>query len=89
MQTLNCKGALIDLSVPKVMGIINATPDSFYDGGKTVTLNEILRQAEGMLNEGAAFLDIGRFITRPSADVVSATERLIKDHGMHIHSESD
>ncbi len=76
MQTLNCKGALIDLSVPKVMGIINATPDSFYDGGKTVTLNEILRQAEGMLNEGAAFLDIGGYSSRPGADDVSETEEL-------------
>ena len=76
MQTLNCKGALIDLSVPKVMGIINATPDSFYDGGKTVTLNEILRQAEDMLNEGAAFLDIGGYSSRPGADDVSETEEL-------------
>tara|TARA_B110000285_G_scaffold187648_1_gene213518 strand:- start:5286 stop:6119 length:834 start_codon:yes stop_codon:yes gene_type:complete len=76
LQTLNCKGALIDLSVPKVMGIINATPDSFYDGGKTVTLNEILRQAEGMLNEGAAFLDIGGYSSRPGADDVSETEEL-------------
>ena len=76
MQTLNCKGALIDLSVPKVMGIINATPDSFYDGGKTVTLKEILRQAEGMLNEGAAFLDIGGYSSRPGADDVSETEEL-------------
>ena len=76
MQTLNCKGALIDLSVPKVMGIINTTPDSFYDGGKTVTLKEILRQAEGMLNEGAAFLDIGGYSSRPGADDVSETEEL-------------
>ena len=58
------------------MGIINATPDSFYDGGKTVTLNEILRQAEGMLNEGAAFLDIGGYSSRPGADDVSETEEL-------------
>jgi len=75
-MTLNCKGKLIDLSVPKVMGIINATPDSFYDGGKTVVLKEILRQAELMLNEGASFLDIGGYSSRPGADDVSETEEL-------------
>jgi dihydropteroate synthase len=75
-MTLNCKGELIDLSVPKVMGIINATPDSFYDGGKTVVLKEILKQAERMLNEGATFLDIGGYSSRPGADDVSETEEL-------------
>jgi dihydropteroate synthase len=75
-MTLNCKGELIDLSVPKVMGIINATPDSFYDGGKTVVLKEILKQAESMLNEGATFIDIGGYSSRPGADDVSETEEL-------------
>ncbi|MFT5982763.1 MAG: dihydropteroate synthase [Ulvibacter sp.] len=75
-MTLNCKGELIDLSVPRVMGIINATPDSFYDGGKTVVLKEILKQAERMLNEGATFLDIGGYSSRPGADNVSETEEL-------------
>ncbi len=75
-MTLNCKGALIDLSVPKVMGIINATPDSFYDGGKTVALKDILKQAEHMLSEGATFLDIGGYSSRPGADDVSETEEL-------------
>jgi dihydropteroate synthase len=63
-MTLNCKGELIDLSVPRVMGIINATPDSFYDGGKTVVLKEILKQVERMLNEGATFVDIGGYSSR-------------------------
>jgi dihydropteroate synthase len=75
-MTLNCKGELIDLSVPRVMGIINATPDSFYDGGKTVVLKEILKQVERMLNEGATFVDIGGYSSRPGADNVSETEEL-------------
>ncbi|CAM3447520.1 dihydropteroate synthase [Aequorivita lipolytica] len=74
MQTLNCHGKLIDLSVPKVMGIINVTPDSFYDGGKTFTEKEILKQAEKMLSEGATFLDIGGYSTRPGADEISESE---------------
>ncbi len=76
MQTLNCYGKLIDLSVPKVMGIINVTPDSFYDGGKTFSEKEILKQAEKMLSEGAAFLDIGGYSTRPGADEISGTEEI-------------
>ena len=76
MQTLNCYGKLIDLSVPKVMGIINVTPDSFYDGGKTFSEKEILKQAEKMLSEGAAFLDIGGYRTRPGADEISGTEEI-------------
>lgn len=74
MQTINCRGNLIDLSVPKVMGIINVTPDSFYDGGKTFAGKEILKQAEKMLSEGATFLDVGGHSTRPGADVISEAE---------------
>lgn len=76
MQTLNCHGKLIDLSVPKVMGIINVTPDSFYDGGKTFSEKEILKQAEKMLSEGATFLDIGGYSTRPGADEISEQEEI-------------
>lgn len=81
MQTLNCRGKLIDLSIPKVMGIINVTPDSFYDGGKTFSENEILKQAEKMLSDGATFLDIGGYSTRPNAEEISEkeeTERVVK-----------
>lgn len=74
MQTLNCHGKLIDLSVPKVMGIINVTPDSFYDGGKTYSEKEILKQTKKMLSEGATFLDIGGYSTRPGADEISENE---------------
>lgn len=76
MQTLNCRGTLIDLSIPKVMGIINVTPDSFYDGGKTFSEKEILKQAEKMLSEGATFLDVGGYSTRPGAEDISDTEEI-------------
>ncbi len=76
MQTLNCRGKLIALSVPKVMGIINVTPDSFYDGGKTISEKEILKQAEKMLSEGATFLDVGGYSTRAGAEEILATEEI-------------
>ncbi|MGO3182255.1 MAG: dihydropteroate synthase [Aequorivita sp.] len=76
MQTLNCRGNLIDLSIPKVMGIINITPDSFYDGGRTFSENEILKQSEKMLSEGATFLDIGGYSSRPGADEVSEDQEI-------------
>lgn len=76
MQTLNCRGKLIALSVPKVMGIINVTPDSFYDGGKTISEKEILKQAEKMLSEGATFLDVGGYSTRMGAEEILATEEI-------------
>lgn len=76
MYTINCKGRLIDLSTPKVMGIINVTPDSFYDGGNTFSLKSILTQADTMISEGAAFLDVGGYSSRPGATEVSEKEEL-------------
>ena len=75
-MTINCKGKLIDLSTPKVMGILNMTPDSFFDGGKFKDEAEILNQVETMLNEGATFIDIGGYSSRPNADDVSEHEEL-------------
>lgn len=75
-MTINCKGTLIDLSTPKVMGILNMTPDSFYDGGVLQNEKDILGQAEKMLNEGATFLDIGGYSSRPNAKDISATEEI-------------
>jgi dihydropteroate synthase len=75
-MTLNCKGTLIDLATPKVMGILNITPDSFYDGGNLTNERLILAQAEKMLKQGATFLDIGGYSTRPGAEEVSETEEL-------------
>jgi dihydropteroate synthase len=70
-MTINCKGNLIDLSSPKVMGILNITPDSFYDGGKYKNEAEILSQTEKMLSEGATFIDVGAYSSRPGAAHIS------------------
>ena len=75
-MTINCKGTLIDLSSPKVMGILNLTPDSFYDGGQHKNEKSILKHAEKMLSEGATFIDIGAYSSRPNADHVSEKEEL-------------
>lgn len=75
-MTINCNGRLLDLSKPHVMGILNVTPDSFFDGGKHTHLPDILRQAEKMLTEGAAILDVGGASTRPGAAEVSAQAEL-------------
>ncbi len=75
-MTINCKGQLIDLSVPKVMGILNLTPDSFYDGGKFKNEDTVLLQVENMLREGATFIDIGAYSSRPKATHISETEEL-------------
>ncbi len=75
-MTINCKGKLIELSAPKVMGILNCTPDSFYDGGSYKSEQDILNQVEKMLNEGATFIDLGAYSSRPGADFVSEDEEL-------------
>lgn len=72
MFTLNCKGKLLDLSTPVVMGIINTTPDSFYSGSRHATTDAALQQAERMLAEGAAILDIGGQSTRPGSEILDA-----------------
>ena len=73
---INCKGRLIDLNSPKVMGILNLTPDSFYDGGKYKSVADILKQVEKMNNEGATFIDIGAFSSRPNAKSISEEDEL-------------
>jgi len=70
-MTINCKGSLIDLSTPKIMGILNITPDSFYDGGKYKNEKQIIQQVEKMLDDGATFIDIGAYSSRPGADHIS------------------
>jgi dihydropteroate synthase len=75
-MTINCKGKLVDLSTPKVMGILNLTPDSFYDGGKYLNEHDILSQAEKMHSEGATFIDVGAYSSRPNAEDISETEEL-------------
>lgn len=75
-MTINCNGKLIDLSSPKVMGILNFTPDSFFDGGRYKSDKEILLQTEKMLSEGADFIDVGTYSSRPNAVFVSEDEEV-------------
>jgi len=75
-MTINCRGQLLDFSTPKVMGILNITPDSFYDGGKLTSEEEVLKQAEKMLSEGADILDIGGMSSRPGAEIIPEDEEL-------------
>ena len=75
-MNINCNGNLIDLSPPKVMGILNVTPNSFYDGGKHKEINSIIHQVDKMLSEGADFIDIGAYSSKPSAEFVSEEEEI-------------
>ncbi len=78
-NTINVRGRLIDLSTPKVMGILNATPDSFYSGSRKQTEREIADRANQIMDEGGTFIDVGAFSTRRGAVEVSEeeeTERL-------------
>jgi dihydropteroate synthase len=75
-MTINCKGQLVDLTLPKVMGILNVTPDSFYDGGVYKNNAAILKHVETMLNEGATFIDIGAYSSKPNAVHITETEEL-------------
>ena len=75
-MTLNCNGKLIDLNTPKVMGVLNVTPDSFFDGGKFKNDKSFLSQAEKLIGEGADFIDIGAYSSRPGADFVSEKEEM-------------
>lgn len=75
-MTINCKGQLIDLSQPKVMGILNITPNSFFDGGRYSSEEEIISKVEKMLADGATFIDVGAYSSKPSAEFVSEEEEL-------------
>lgn len=77
-MTINCKGKLIDLNTPIVMGVLNLTPDSFYDGGKFRKPALILKQVEKMLQENASILDLGAYSSRPGAEHVSEDEELLR-----------
>ena len=76
MKSINCNGTLIDLLTPKVMGILNCTPDSFFDGGKYKNSTAIVNQVEKMLFEGATFIDVGAYSSRPGAKHISEEEEL-------------
>ena len=79
-MTINIKGTLLDLTKPKIMGILNITPDSFFDGGEYNSEDKILNQVEKMLSEGADIIDIGGHSSRPGAEkltIKKETERVI------------
>lgn len=76
MSTINCKGTLINLSTPKVMGIVNVTPDSFFDGGRLTDADAVVFQVEKMLRDSATFIDLGGYSSKPGAEFVSETEEL-------------
>lgn len=75
-STINCRGHLINLSEPKIMGILNMTPDSFSDGGRFNNEVDSIRQVEKMINEGGAIIDIGAQTTKPKANLLSAKEEI-------------
>ena len=75
-MNINIRGNLYDLSSPKIMGILNVTPDSFYDGGKYKSLKEILNHVEKMIEDGMDILDIGGYSSRPGANDITIDEEL-------------
>ncbi|WP_334113284.1 dihydropteroate synthase [Paucihalobacter sp.] len=75
-MNINCNGQLIDLTTPKIMGVLNLTPDSFYDGGKYKDTASILKTVATMLEQGATFIDVGGYSSKPGADFVSEFEEL-------------
>jgi len=75
-MTINCKGTLIDLSSPKVMGILNITPDSFFDGGKYKNDTDILIHVKKMLVDGATFIDVGAYSSKPGAIKISEDQEI-------------
>ncbi|MEC5156596.1 dihydropteroate synthase [Chryseobacterium sp. MP_3.2] len=77
-HSINCRGKILDLSTPKVMGILNITPDSFSDGGRFFEVNKALHQVEKMVKEGAAIIDIGAQSTRPNAEFLTAKEEITR-----------
>lgn len=86
--TINVKGKLFDLGEPQVMGILNVTPDSFFDGSRKQTEEEIRSRVEQIVAEGGSMIDIGAYSSRPGADDVSAKEEMERlRRGMKILRE--
>jgi dihydropteroate synthase len=75
-KTLNINGRIVDLREPKIMSILNVTPDSFYDGGRHQTEEDIVKRAEKSVMEGATFIDVGGYSSRPGAQDISESEEL-------------
>ena len=77
-MTINCNGRLIDLSEPKIMAILNTTPNSFYDGGSHSNMDLILAKVEEYLNYGAEIIDVGGYSTKPGAEEVSEEDEIAR-----------
>lgn len=75
-MTINCKGILMDLSTPRVMGILNVTPDSFHDGGRYTDIPAILQRAAQLIEQGADIIDIGGMSSKPGSEIISVEEEL-------------
>ncbi|MDH5474088.1 MAG: dihydropteroate synthase [Cyclobacteriaceae bacterium] len=75
-KTLNIKGSILNISTPLVMGILNTTPDSFFDGGKYSSEELILQQVRKMLEDGASIIDVGGYSSRPGANEVTTNEEI-------------
>ena len=75
-MNINCNGNIIDFTSPKIMGILNVTPNSFYDGGKHNRIDTALLQTEKMISEGATFIDVGGASSKPGVEEVSPDEEL-------------
>jgi len=78
MKTINCKGRLLDLSTPKIMAIVNLTPDSFYSESRNASAEAALNRIENALAQGADIIDLGACSTRPGADVPSVEEEWLR-----------
>jgi dihydropteroate synthase len=76
MNSINCNGNLIDLSIPIVMGILNMTPDSFFDGGMHNSIDDSIKKVEQMIGDGATIIDIGGMSSRPKAKILTPEEEL-------------
>lgn len=84
-KTININGQLIDFAIPRVMGILNVTPDSFFDGGRYTSDADILNKVGSMLEEGASFIDVGAYSTRPGAkDIPEKDEEARAVHAVRI-----
>lgn len=76
MNTLNCRGRLLDISKPIVMGILNVTPDSFFDGGRYVDLENMMGQVRNMIAAGAEIIDVGGMSSKPGAEIIDEAEEM-------------
>ncbi|MCG8323914.1 MAG: dihydropteroate synthase, partial [Thiotrichales bacterium] len=76
LKSINVDGKLITFDEPKVMGVINLTPDSFYSGSRSLEIDEIVGKAQQMIEEGATFLDVGGYSSRPGAEDISIEDEI-------------